>query len=238
MRYLGGKVRIAKDIIRVMLECDTAAPSEWYIEPFVGAFNVIDKVPSSYRRWGNDKNRYVISLFRALRQGWIPPSNISEEHYNEVKNNPENYDPHYVAFLGFAGGFCSSFFRGFSRNAGGTNYFAQSKNVLLKQAKLLRDVRMTCYDYRKLIIPVNSLIYCDPPYESTRQDYNVGTFDTEEFWEWCRNLSHKECKVFISSYEAPDDFICIWQKERRNLAGEFNRNNVVEKLYVWKRGIL
>ena len=48
----------------------------------------------------------------------------------------------------------------------------------------------------------NAVIYCDPPYEDTKQ-YQVGKdFDYVAFWDWFRNAPYP---VYVSSYKAPDD---------------------------------
>ena len=33
-----------------------------------------------------------------------------------------------------------------------------------------------------------------------------------DFCEWCRTMSKKGHKIFISEYNAPEDFECIWEK--------------------------
>ena len=228
MKYLGGKTRIAKQLVSVMQA--NAPNAEWYVEPFVGGFNVIQHV-SGMKRWGNDKQPYLIALFRAIRKGWMPPDDISEEHYNHVKFNRHLYDPHYVGFVGYAGGFGGILFRGFSKNKIGTNYFKQTKNVLLKQAPKLSNVKMTCFSYEDLCIPDNSIIYCDPPYENTLQLYYTGSFNSAAFWDWAREMRKKH-RVFISSYEAPSDFRAIWKQPIRLLAGEENQKKVLETLWI------
>ena len=48
----------------------------------------------------------------------------------------------------------------------------------------------------------NAVIYCDPPYEGTKQ-YQFGKdFNYEEFWDWFRKCPYS---VYVSSYKAPDD---------------------------------
>lgn len=58
----------------------------------------------------------------------------------------------------------------------------------------------------------NNVIYCDPPYANTKQFANSQNFNYDEFWETMRQWS-KNNYVLISELEAPDDFICIWQKD-------------------------
>jgi DNA adenine methylase len=38
-------------------------------------------------------------------------------------------------------------------------------------------------------------------------------FNHNEFWQWCRDRANEGHIVFVSEYNAPDDFECIWQKE-------------------------
>lgn len=47
-----------------------------------------------------------------------------------------------------------------------------------------------------------SVIYCDPPYEDTKQ-YQFGKeFNYTEFWDWFRKCPYP---VYVSSYKAPED---------------------------------
>ena len=48
----------------------------------------------------------------------------------------------------------------------------------------------------------NCFIYCDPPYEDTKQYQEGKNFDHDEFWEWFRNCPYP---VYASSYKAPRD---------------------------------
>lgn len=38
----------------------------------------------------------------------------------------------------------------------------------------------------------------------------------DEFWQWCRERVYDGHKVYISEYQAPDDFITIWEKPIQN----------------------
>jgi len=42
MKYMGSKSRHAKEILSIILK--ERKPDQWYVEPFVGGANVIDKV--------------------------------------------------------------------------------------------------------------------------------------------------------------------------------------------------
>ena len=107
---------------------------------------------------------------------------------------------------------------------------------------LLENSEFYCRDYREWK-PSNCVIYCDPPYNNTEPlDYKVlykgkriDKFDTDEFWNVMREWS-KNNKVFISEYNAPDDFKCVWQQEvKLMMKNKQNTKDVrVEKLFRYK----
>ena len=83
----------------------------------------------------------------------------------------------------------------------------------------------------------NNVIYCDPPYANTKQFANSQNFNYDEFWETMRQWS-KDNYVIISELEAPDDFICIWQKDvQRSMKSTDNTMRANEKLFVYKNGL-
>lgn len=51
-------------------------------------------------RVGNDIHKELIALLKKLQEGWIPPSSISEDEYNSVRLNKENYPDYYVGLFG------------------------------------------------------------------------------------------------------------------------------------------
>lgn len=106
-----------------------------------------------------------------------------------------------------------------------------------RDLSFLLNANFTNEDYRNIIIPDNSIIYCDPPYENTTGYRSLKKFNHEEFWEYMRQIS-KNNKVFISEQNAPDDFISIWSKEiKRHIDVNLdNRFKVTEKLFVYKNG--
>ena len=227
---MGSKNRHAKELLPIILK--NRRDDQWYVEPFVGGFNMIDKVPGL--RLANDSHYYLIELFRAIQNGWVPPDNLSEKEYKDIKDNQESYSPYLVGFVGFGCSFSGKWFggyaRGLSSNGQPRNYCLESKTNILKQNSKIRGIVIENKNYLELEIPNNSIIYCDPPYQNTTK-YS-STFNHEIFWDWVRDKSKEGHQVFVSEYSAPEDFKCIWEKEVISALDVNSRSKKnVEKLF-------
>ena len=230
MQYLGSKRRIAKEILLIILH--NRKENQWFVEPFCGGCNLTEHVKNNVL--ASDGNKYVIELFKALQNGFIPPSDVSEELYKDVKKNKENYPIELVSFINFCCSFGGRFFEGYARDSiGNRNFALESKNNLLKQIEKLRHINFVHFDYKDLQIPNNSIIYCDPPYQSTKE-YLVGV-NHDEFWQKCREWILKGHSVFVSEITAPQDFVCVWeQKLNCTISAESkeSKNFRIERLFV------
>ena len=134
---MGSKRRIANEILPIILK--DRKPEQWYVEPFVGGANIIDKVDG--KRIANDYNEYIAEMWNALvSKNWQPPVSISELEYNDIKNNKDKYHKELVGFTGIAVTFGSKWFGTYARNKRGTNYAIEGRNNLLKQVKKLQGV--------------------------------------------------------------------------------------------------
>ena len=232
MKYLGSKNKIAKYILPIMLEY---REDRTWVEPFVGGANTIDKV--SGIKIGNDRNEYVIALLNALKNGWIPPKEVTEEYYNELKQNRDNYPKELVGYFGTQLVFGNIWFGSFRRdNTGKRKYDLEAYNNVIKQQPNLKDIEFVCGDYKEMIIPSNSLIYCDPPYKGSRPYIGENKINHTEFWDWCRDKVNEGHIVFVSEYEAPTDFECIWSKEVVVSGNNIHKEKLTntEKLFILK----
>ena len=225
---MGSKNRIAKHLLPIILE--DIMEDQWYVEPFVGGANMIDKVIG--RRIGNDNHFYLIALLQALQAGWVPPTNVSKEMYYRIKANVANTKPELVGFVGFLCSFGGKWWGGYAANKKGDNYAERGSRVLVKQAKNLRGVVFTCMNYLDLQLPSNSIIYCDPPYMGTTK--YKSDFCHKIFWQWCRDMSKLGHTVFISEYSAPDDFKCIKEIQYKTILDKNSQYPRTEKLFQQK----
>ena len=209
MKYMGSKNRIARHILPIILK--DRKPEQWYVEPFCGGCNSLDKVDNP--RIGNDSNRYLVALLKEMqmRVPFTPP-HIGEKDYKEIRRNKDKYPDWLVGYVGFNLSFAAKFFGGYCRDkAGVRDYENEAQQNLLVQQKLLVGVDFCCTDYRNLCIPDSSIIYCDPPYMGTTQYKDK--FEHEVFYDWCRDMRRKGHIVFVSEYNMPRDFSCLWEKD-------------------------
>ncbi len=103
---MGSKRRIAKDILPIILK--DRKPDQYYVEPFVGGANTIDKVCGP--RIGNDINPYLSAMWSELVKGWCPPDFVSNDEYNDINHNKDKYPMELVGFVGIACSFGAKFF--------------------------------------------------------------------------------------------------------------------------------
>ena len=228
MQYLGGKYRLSKKIIPILISNRTSS-DQLYVEPFVGGCNVIDKIVGN--RLANDSHRFLISMWKDLQRGWIPPDVVTKEQYYQIKQNKDLYLPSLVGFVGFACSFGGKWFGGYATNKRRDNFTGAGKRAVLKQISKMKDVIFSNKSYNELIIPSNSIIYCDPPYVNTTKYNKVSDFNTMEFWDWVRKMS-KYNEVYVSEYIAPSDFDCVFSSKININLNKNNSHKRIEKL--WK----
>ena len=237
MKYMGSKVRFTNELLPLILKDRT--PTQWYVEPFAGGMNVICEV--SGNRIANDVNYYLIQMWNKLVDGWIPEK-ISREEYNRVRSNKNNYPAYYVGWVGFNCSYSGKWFGGFAGETQtkiGTirDYQIEAINNVIKQTKKMHGVIFNNKHYYELELPPGSIIYCDPPYYGVTKYSN--DFDHYIFWDWVRSISIQGHSVFISEYNAPADFKCIFEK---NVNSSLSANGKsggskmsIEKLFIYKK---
>ncbi len=242
MKYMGSKARFSKEILPIILKDRTS--DQWYIEPFAGGMNAICEVGG--KRIANDIHYHLIQMWEELVSGWIPKK-ITKEEYSEIRTDQSKYPAYFVGWVGFNCSYSGKWFGGFADdyydkgknykiNGERTvlrNYQLEAISTTLKQVKKLKGVIFQNKPYYELELPPNSIVYCDPPYEGTTKYSN--DFDHNLFWNWVRDISKQGHTVFISEYIAPDDFVCVWQKEAKSFLSTTKRQRdskqSVEKLF-------
>lgn len=227
MHYLGSKARHADDIIAIT--CANRRADQWYVEPFVGGGNMINKVPQGAGRIANDKNYGMTALLHALGNlGWTPPETMTKTEWSRImkKRNALKTLPLLeqaeFAFAATGPTFGSMWDGQRAKDypgMEGTRY-RQARDAALKDAPGLKGILFYDGEYSALtegnVIPPGSIVYCDPPYANTTE-YNgakvqipVGTstsanvWKPSRFWQWCDHLiDDMQCVVYVSEYTGP-----------------------------------
>jgi DNA adenine methylase len=232
LRYFGGKFRIANDISDIINHC---IYNKDYVEPFCGSCNVISKVLTKGNRFAYDSNYYLIEMWKAIQEGWIPPTEISEKEYYFFKEN-KDYNPSMTAFVGFACSFSGKWFGGYARASRGDNFAKNGSSSLIKQRKSILNVKFETSDYKDLSFN-NKFIYCDPPYANTTK-YNGCNFDYKEYLNWVKEQS-KTNVVICSEYKdsVPYDGLLLWEKQSKKEIRDKNnkRKETTEVLWTYNK---
>ena len=97
----------------------------------------------------------------------------------------------------------------------------------LEQLEQLERFEINNGSYLDYQHQIGDVVYCDPPYEGTK-DYGL-KFDSKQFYDW---VATRPYQVFFSSYEISDNrFKQIWQKEKQSLMnsgdGQFTVNEYI-----------
>ena len=110
MKYMGNKNRISKEILPIILK--DRKPNQTYVEPFCGGLGTMDKVIGN--RIANDKNKYLIAMWRGLQENRERPYQISKELYSKARteyNNGTNieFDDFLIGWIGWMGSYNGRF---------------------------------------------------------------------------------------------------------------------------------
>jgi DNA adenine methylase len=232
VKYFGGKARQAKHIAEFL----AAESGGVYWEPFLGGGSVAVAVANTGKFDTlrlSDAHPDLVLMWQAVLGGWVPPSDVSEELYHELKRA----EPSALrGFVGFACSFGSKFFRGFARG-GVRNYAAEGSSGVVKKAAAFdaaaASVTVDRCSYRDVGPVAGDVLYLDPPYAGT-EDYSTGSFDSDAFWSWAQKQAESGVRVFVSEFAAPEGWVPVWSVERVATVNRFKSKKDVESLYVWQ----
>lgn len=242
MKYIGAKTKIAKDIVPIIQSYIDNNNKKYYIEPFVGGFNVIDKIKCE-NKWGSDIDDLLICMVKeCVNQPKILdllPELPTREHYYDVRDSGKYSKWYKGAILLFAsynarvyGGCYGAFAK--TKDGKIRNYFQEAKRNFEKQLPLLKDIGICCCDYSGWnSFSGRAVYYCDIPYKKS-----IGysqKFDYERFYDWCEKQTKQGNIVLVSEYEMPEGrFECIWQKQVKIHQNNRNKLDKVERLFICK----
>lgn len=229
MAYLGGKSKSADHILSVLN--NPAFDNLDYIEPFCGYCHILRRVRNKNSYTATDNNQLLIRLLKHNRETKGQHPDITQVEYHSLKLNPDQ-DTLRAAYAGFCYSFNGKFFGGFVNLYKNRDYPAERKRYYdqLHDNETFSKTQFHSGDYGMFSTASGVLIYCDPPYANTTEYHSK--FDSAKFWEDVRILS-KNNIVLVSEYQAPEDFVCLVQKEKSiSVSGQGATRKRMEKLFI------
>lgn len=236
MFYMGGKGKVADELLPIIQGYVDRSESGVYIEPFCGGCSIIRDIVAT-TRIASDINPYLIALYKQVqrsvrfdaRRGWFVDwsafgrirTELSQSVYKEILSDVRlgtgsrftDYEIGYVLFLC---SYCNVVMSSFE--AGREDMLRESLERDFTQSynDCLRGVFFRCGSYDVFPYPTGSVIYCDPPYRNADGYRIARDFDFERFYKWCRDLRNAGYTVLVS--EAADltdvGFKEVWRQVR------------------------
>ena len=227
---MGGKYKLKNKIANIMKDLIKSEDVDGYLEPFCGAGSILTIMNKEYECTASDYHPDLIALWKSVQdKTFTPPTEMTEELYLEIKHSPS--PSALKAFVGFGCSFGGKYFSGYAdkyKNSKKENYLQEITNSINKKTHDFQGIRFDCCSYDKWD-PHNMLIYCDPPYQTTKfpikyrtsvKEYDI--FDNEHFWDIMREWS-KDNYVFISETSAPPDFVKVWSNPTHRSASQSDK---------------
>jgi DNA adenine methylase len=225
VKYHGGKAKIAKEIAEYIR---TNTTKNMLFSPFCGSCAIERLLVKDFELcFFNDISIDLILFLKELN--FTFPTEVTEEKYKELKSS----EPSSMrGFVGFFLSFGGKFFGGFAQKyqKGNRDFLKEAIDSSKKlQSDLGSEIIFENKSYDEFT-PYGMCIYCDPPYKNTT---GYGKFDHDKFWETMRKWSEHN-DVFISEYDCPEDFECVFEIEKRLTMGKNKSEIRFEKLFKLK----
>ena len=213
MQYFGGKAKIAKPLsIFLNSQLNIHQP---FVDLFCGSCNIISKIDDTRTRLANDMHYELIEMHKGVQYGIEPPSSITEDIYNDMRHDKNIKYPAWLrGFIGFGSSFSGKYFGGYAKGNDERNYCMNAKNSILKKHSTLKNVEFSNKTYSDVILPKQSLVYCDIPYKNTTS-YSTGPFCHNTFYEWAVKTQQDGHVVLVSEYKQnlPEGWVILWEHE-------------------------
>lgn len=229
MRYQGGKSKIGKTIAPLLIKA-LHAGTGYYAEPFLGAAGVARHVaPHALGMFLSDASEDLMLMWRALANGWAPPTAVSEERYAELRHaepSPER------AHAGYAASFGGKWFGGYGRGHMSRDLASGALQQISADLSRCALVIYQHASYEHTNVHTGETVYCDPPYEGTLGYARVGAFDSGKFWDTMQAWDDRHAFVFVSEFTAPEGWVPVWAKvQNMAMRGSRRDGSKIDQLF-------
>lgn len=206
MMCQGSKSRLAKYIVPII---NSYTENKIFIDACCGGCNIIanpkHKIEAK-EKIAYDNNKYLIALLNKFKIDKPDFIDVSEQEYNNVKNNKNNYADWYVGYVGFLSSFGAGFFNGYARDNTRNRTLGAYRGICKQNFTDITIKQQNLFD----LSVKNAVIYIDPPYRNTKK-YKV-EFDYQRFWDKAKELSRNNI-VLVSEQTIPNDVEILMTKE-------------------------
>jgi DNA adenine methylase len=207
MQYMGGKSRQARSIVDIILPYAQQATK--YVEPFLGGGSIAERIaPKVFYAELSDVHPDLVCMWQSMQKGWLPPTSVTKQRYEELRNAPISAER---GFVGFGCSFGGKWFGGYASDGHGRDYVGGSARTAVRKSRAMRRAVMSCRSFADIAARSGDVIYCDPPYAGTT-GYSHD-WDADLFWRKAREWAAAGAVVFVSEYSAPSDIECVWSRE-------------------------
>jgi DNA adenine methylase len=234
LHYIGGKQKSGGHRIAAAIKQFAALlGTDQIVEPFCGGLSVTYRLGLNVD--ASDACVPLISMYRALQDGWIPPSEVDRATWDRYKVAGDPTDP-MTAFVGFGCSRSGAWFSSFVSQQKFTKRHVPSavaaRDSLLKKLSACKSTTFKAYDYADA--PVRGVWYCDIPYVGTLGYPAVGPFDHTRFWSHANEVS-QQLPVLVSECVAPEDWSVVdeWSVQQRLNTPTATRR--MERLFIHER---
>jgi DNA adenine methylase len=203
MQYLGGKAGPGFRIAQLCSE--RLGPDALFVDMFCGSLNVVRHVPTP-RRLAVDACGPLMVMWRAALRGWVPPTEVSREEYERIKEMQDPDDP-LTAFVLFGCSFGGKWCGGYAKNRPTQRYAEHASHQVVAKARDCIGTVLEHADFREKYPgdwPAGTVLYCDPPYAGTTGYKALESFYSGPFWLWAGEHAQRGVHVFVSEYRAPE----------------------------------
>ena len=232
--YVGGKGRICKDIYKAIKKEVKNKPVRGYIEPFCGGLSVIVKF-TEYECFAYDYNEDLIYLWEQFKLGNVNKMpEITRDYFTKLKESDELSIDKSFAML-----FCT--FNCFYRRNFVENHhviterlYHQERFNRIKKNIDFSKLNFKCQHYidtTHQVLQGGFIIYCDPPYKNTTQQYStIDDFDSELFWKTVLLWKYLGNYVFVSELTCPIKHEVLFEKVLQ-VSVSSHRHTMTDKLF-------
>lgn len=178
----------------------------------------------------DDFLKLLINSFGNSMKSYMYSKEISDLKYNLAKEIIEKHD----VFSGYKQ--TETYKRSIEKHEQLQQLQQLQRLQQLERLQQLDEVKATNKSYHDFSEVSGAILYLDPPYEGTRHDSYINSFDSQEFYDWAFEMA-KTNIVIISSYSISDErFKAVYSFDKARSTIQCGQSNKAknEKLFMVK----